>query len=100
MAEPQKPNQDLEEYAGGWITEKKGTGVPAFLKLTYVVVTLSVLAYFIFYMNGEVNNDTRGALVQEFNRTTGTANPFMFFVIALVAIYAVITVIFALKKAH
>ncbi len=100
MVDPKKPEVEIEEIAGGWITEKRGTGVPAFLKLTYVVVTVAILGYLYIYMNGEVNNDTRGALVQEFNRATGTANPFMFFVIALVVIYAVITILFAIKKAH
>ncbi len=100
MADQKKPEVEIEEIAGGWITEKKGTGVPAFLKLTYVVVTVAIIGYLYIYMNGEVNNETRGVLVQEFNRSTGTANPFMFFVIALVAIYAVITILFAVKKAH
>jgi hypothetical protein len=29
-----KPTEELEDYAGGWITERKGTGIPAFFKLT------------------------------------------------------------------
>ena len=99
MAE-QKPPEELNDYAGGWITERKGTGVPAFLKLTYVVVAIGVISYLFIYMNGEVNNDTRGALVRQFDAMTSTANGFMYFVIALVMVFAIITVVFATRKAH
>jgi ABC-type glucose/galactose transport system permease subunit len=96
-----KPTEELEDYAGGWITERKGTGIPAFLKLTYIVVTLGVLVYFVLYINGDTSSDTpRAALVRQFDSFTTPANGFMYFVIALVAIYAIITVLFAFRKAH
>jgi len=51
------------------------------------------------YMNGEVDNETRGPLVQAFNRVTGTADGFMYFVVALAVIYAVILILFTFGKA-
>ena len=29
---------ELKEYAGGWITERKGTDIPGFLKLAFPVI--------------------------------------------------------------
>ena len=95
-----KPTEELEDYAGGWITERKGTDIPAFLKFCYVVIVAGVISYFFIYMNGEVNHETRGALVRQFDSFTTPANGFMYFVVALIAIYAIITVLFAFRKAH
>lgn len=36
MAETQT-QQEIKEYADGWITERKGTDVPAFLKLAFIL---------------------------------------------------------------
>ena len=91
---------DLKQYADGWITERKGTDVPPFLKMTFVVVALGAIAYAIAYMNGEVQHETRGALVREFNRSTGTADAFMWLVVALAAVFAVILFAFAFRKPH
>ena len=91
---------DVKEYAGGWITERKGTDAPVFLKITYVVVALGCLAYALVYMNGEVGHATRGALVQQFNQATGTANGFMYFVAALAAVFALALWKFAFSKPH
>ena len=95
-----KPTEEVEDYAGGWITERKGTDIPAFLKFCYVVIAAGVISYFFIYMNGEVNSDSRGALVRQFDAMTSTANGFMYFVVALIVIYAIITILFALRKAH
>lgn len=98
---PEKESQrDIHEYADGWITERKGTGVPTFLKFAYIVILLAVIGYFFLYMNGEVNHSDRGALVRQFNRVTQSSPAFMYGVIALVAIYAVIVVVFAFKAVH
>ena len=51
-------------------------------------------------MNGEINHSTRGALVQQFNAVTGTAYGFMYFVAAMIAIFAIVTVKFAFSKSH
>ena len=94
--EPEK--QDLHEYAGGWITERKGSKTPGFLKLAYPIIIVAVIAYTIIYMNGEIHNESRGALVRSFNAVTGTADSFMYIVVGLIAIFAVILIAFTLGK--
>ena len=96
-----KSNEELNDYAGGWITERKGTGVPTFLKFSYVVIAVGVIAYFLLYINGDVSGDTpRAALVRQFDSMTTPANGFMYFVVALVVVFAVVTVVFASRKTH
>ncbi len=91
-------NKELKEYADGWITEREGTDAPVFLKAAFAIIPLGALIYFLVYMNGETFHSDRGPLVQAFNKVTGTANGFMYFVAALIVIYAIILVIFAFKK--
>lgn len=91
-------NEELKDYADGWITERKGTDAPAFLKAAFCIIPLGALTYFFVYMNGETFHSDRGPLVAAFNRATGTANGFMYFVGALILIYALILIAFALKK--
>jgi hypothetical protein len=93
-----KENDEIKEYAGGWMTERKGTDAPMFLKVAFAIISLSCLAYLIVYMNGETGHADRGILVQAFNKVTGTADGFMYFVGALIAIYIVVLVVFAFKK--
>lgn len=62
---------ELHELAGGWITERKGTPVPGFLKLTYVGFCAFGLVYLVLYAAGEVGHATRGPLVQQLNALTG-----------------------------
>ena len=59
---------------------------------------LGAVAYFFVYMNGETKNADRGPLVEGFNKVTGTADGFMYFVVALIVIYAAILVAFAFRK--
>ena len=96
----QEPETEIQEYADGWISERKGTGVPAFLKFAYIVIIAGVLGYFFIYMYGEVDHSTRGALVRQFNQVTQSSPALMYAVIAMVAIYAVIVVAFAFKAVH
>ena len=91
---------DLHEYAGGWMTERKGTDAPPFLKLTYIVVAVGCIAYAWLFMNGEVNHDTRGALVRQFNETTGHADGFMYVVVAIAVVFALVLWKFAFSKPH
>ncbi len=93
-----KEKDDLKEYAGGWMTERKGTDAPPLLKAAFVVISLGALTYLIVYMNGETGHADRGVLVQAFNKITGTADGFMYFVAALIAIYAITLIVFAFKK--
>jgi len=96
----QKASDEIKSYADGWMTEKKNTEIPAFLKLTYIVVALGCAIYLVIYMNGEIHNSTRGVLVQQFNKVTGTANGFMYLVVAMIVVFALITVKFAFSKFH
>lgn len=95
-----KPENEFQQYADGWITERKNTGVPTFLKFAYIVIIAGVLGYFFFYMNGEVNNADRGVLVRQFNQATQSSPALMYAVIAMVAVFAVIVVTFAFKAVH
>jgi hypothetical protein len=94
MAES-KSEVQLKEYAGGWITEKKGTEVPGFLRLAAIVVTGGAFLYLLWFMNGEVNHPDRGRLVQQFNSVTHSSSAFMYVVAALIAVYLAIVVRFA-----
>ena len=98
--EQKKTANDIKSYADGWMTEKKNTEIPAFLKFAYIVVAGGCLIYFLIFMNGEITHSTRGALVQQFNKVTGTANGFMYLVAALIVIFAILTVKFAFSKFH
>ena len=62
MSEESK--SELKEYAGGWITERKETGIPTFLKLAFPVISIAMIVYLFVYMNGEVNHPDRGPFVQ------------------------------------
>jgi SNF family Na+-dependent transporter len=95
-----KADAEIQEYADGWITERKGTGVPAFLKFAYIVIIAGVIGYFFLYMNGEVNHSDRGALVRQFNQATQSSPALMYAVIAMVVVYALIVVAFAFKAVH
>lgn len=65
-------DKDIHELAGGWITERKRTPIPAFLKLSYVGFCLFGLVYLYRYWTGEVAHDTRGPLVQVQNQVMET----------------------------
>src|ERR1700744_1317337 len=91
-------NSGLKEYADGWITERKGTDIPGFLKIAYPVIGVAVLIYIVIYLNGEVTHSTRGTLVQQLNEVTGTANAFMFIVGAMIVMYLGILLAYLFKK--
>jgi hypothetical protein len=65
-----KDDFPVHELAGGWITERKGTPVPGFLKLAYVFFCLFGLGYLFLWFQGETGHATRGALVETFNLTS------------------------------
>jgi hypothetical protein len=80
--------EDLHEIAGGWITERKNTPVPGFLKLSYVGFCLFGLVYLVSYWSGETGHATRGPLVEEANRIMQTpGGAFMGFLLAVLAVY-------------
>lgn len=88
----------VKEYAEGWISERKGTDVPTFLRVVYIALGAFCVAYFILDRNGEVGHATRGALVKQFNLSTGTADAFMYMVAAILALTIVAIVTFAFRK--
>lgn len=94
----EQDNGEVKEYADGWITERKGTDVPVFLKAAFVVIALGALAYLLVYMNGETTHADRGVLVQEFNRATQHSDIFMYGVEAIGVVYAIILIAFAFRK--
>ena len=61
--QPQTPR--VKELAGGWITERVGTEIPLFLKLTYIGFCLFGISYLFLYKDGEVGQASRGPLVKE-----------------------------------
>jgi len=94
----QKPA--VHEIAGGWITEKPDTEVPVFLRVCYVLIASSAVAYLILYMYGETGHAERGPLVKQFNLSTFTSEPFMYMVAALVAVFFIGVSVLAAKKGH
>jgi hypothetical protein len=93
-----RKDEDLKEYAGGWMTERKNTDAPMFLKVAFAVIGLFCVSYLIIYMNGEVNNPERGHLVRQFNDATQGSNTFMYIIAALGLIYVALVVSFAIRE--
>ena len=90
----------VKEYADGWITEQAGTEIPGFLKLAYIVIAGGCLAYFLIYMNGEVNHSERGHLVRAMNAATEASAGLMYAIAAMIVIFGVIVVAFSFGKSH
>ncbi|MEK7833224.1 MAG: hypothetical protein AAB401_19195 [Acidobacteriota bacterium] len=100
MSESNKPKEELKEYAEGWITERKGTEVPMFLKIAYIFIIGGCLTYLIVFMNGEVNHSERGVLVQAFNAATQSSSALMYAVAAIGVVYFIIVISFVFRKFH
>jgi hypothetical protein len=90
----------VKEYADGWITEQAGTEIPGFLKLAYIVIAGGALAYFLIYMNGEVNHSERGHLVRAMNAATEASAGLMYAIAAMIVIFGVVVVAFSFGKPH
>ena|SRR3954449_8952566 len=90
----------VKEYADGWITEQAGTEIPGFLKLAYIVIAGGCLAYFLIYMNGEVNHSERGHLVRAMNAATEASAGLMYAIAAMIVIFGVVVVAFSFGKPH
>jgi hypothetical protein len=95
-----KNKPELKEYAGGWITERKGTEVPGFLKIAFPIIGLACTAYFILYINGDVNNGERGHLVRLMDEATTSANGLMYLVAGLALIFVIVVAVFAFSRSH
>jgi len=94
--EPTKPK--LKEYADGWITEREGTEIPAFLKFSYIVIAGGAVAYFLMFMNGETEHPERGPLVRALNAATQASAGLMYAIAGLIVIFGVIVVAFSFRK--
>ena len=94
----ENPKPELKEYAGGWITERKGTSIPPFLKIASPVIALAAIIYLFININGEVTHAERGPLVQQLNAVTGSSNIFMYVVAGLIAVYLIFLATFLFKK--
>jgi hypothetical protein len=97
VSEQHKEPEDLKSYADGWMTERKNTDVPGFLKLAIPVIALCATAYIVLQMYGDIHHATRGPLVEQFNKVS-KASPGMTYVTAALALgYAVIVAAFTLR---
>ena len=92
--------KELKDYAGGWITERKGTDVPGFLKLAFPVIGLGCVAYLFLQIFGDTGHATRGSLVQQFNKVSQTSPTLSYVVGVLALIYVLIVVAFAIRSFH
>lgn len=97
---PEKASPELKSYADGWMTERKGTDAPGFLKLAFPVIGLGSVAYLILQLYGETGHATRGPLVQQFNAATKTSPALMYIVALLALAFVVIVVLFTLRAFH
>lgn len=91
---------DVKDYADGWITERKNTNVPTFLKVSYIVISTCCIAYLIVFMYGEVNHSERGPLVKEFIQTSQTSPALMYGIAILATLFFIAMIAFAFGKTH
>ena len=91
---------EIKEYAGGWITERKHTDVPGFLKYAYIVIVLGCVGYCIRYMNGVLDGSDRGRLVEQINQATQHSNGLMYLVALLALLCGITVIVFAFRKLH
>ena len=92
--------EDLKDYADGWMTERKGTDAPGFLKLAFPVIGFGCTAYLVLQMYGDVNHATRGSLVKQFNAATLTSPGLMYAIAAMAFVYVAALAYFAFSKPH
>lgn len=93
-----KEHNEIKEYAEGWITERKGTDVPVFLKFAFVVIAGGCLTYFLMFMNGETGHAERGPLVTLFNQVSQHSTGLMYAIAAIGFVYAIVLVLFVFRK--
>ncbi len=92
-------DEKVHELAGGWITERVGTPIPFFLKLSYIGFCLFGLYYLFTYWKGEVSHSTRGPFVEEFNAAAQVAGGAWLAVIAVsLGLFVVGLLAYAFRK--
>ena len=87
--------EDLKSYAGGWMTEKKGTDSDVPEILTSYCLRLPRIS--LAFINGEVNHSTRGRAGPPVGCRHRNRQRIYVFCAALIAIFAIITVKFAFR---
>lgn len=92
------PKEELKDYAGGWIMERKGKDVPFFLKLAFPVIGLGCTAYIVLQMMGDVDHATRGAFVRQFNKVSQTSPDLQYAVAGLALVYVIIMAVFTFRS--
>lgn len=97
MANKETP-VEVSDYAGGWITERKNTSIPTFLKATYVAFALGTVSYLVIYMYGETSHSDRGPLVKQFNSATQTSESLMYMVAGMAALFFALLIAFAWRE--
>jgi Na+/H+ antiporter NhaC len=97
MSGSQNETEELKSYADGWMTERKGTDVPGFLKLAFPVIGLGCVAYLVLQMSGDIHNADRGKFVQQFNKVSHDAPAMSYLVAALALVYVITVVAFAVR---
>ncbi|MFM8394846.1 MAG: hypothetical protein ACKOB4_13070 [Acidobacteriota bacterium] len=93
-----RTDHGIKEYAEGWISERKGTDVPVFLKFAYLIIAGGAITYFLRFMFGEVDHETRGRLVRALNEATQSSRGLMYAIVGMIIIYAIILAVFAFRK--
>ena len=93
----QDGKEELKEYADGWLTERKGTDLPVFLKVVFPLVGLGCVAYIIAQMSGDLGHATRGPLVAQFLKVSQTSPAFQYVVAALALAFVIITAVFGFR---
>jgi hypothetical protein len=91
-------NTKIKDYAGGWITEREGTVIPPFLKLSFIVIAAGCAAYFLLFMNGETTHPDRGVLVQSLNAATQASAGLMYAIAGMIVVFGVVVVAFSFGK--
>lgn len=94
-------NNEIQEIAGGWITERKHTQVPMFLRFAYIVIGASTVSYLVLQMYGDVSHPDRGSLVEQFNKVSETSPGLMYGIAGLTALFFLAVIVFAFgEKEH
>ena len=100
MSTPMTPETKIKEYADGWITEREGMPIPGFLKLAFIVISGGALGYILLFINGDVNNPDRGALVRAMDAATEFSATLMYVIAAMIVVFGVTVVAFSLRRPH
>lgn len=97
---PESENEGpVKEMAGGWITERTGTRIPLFLKLTYLGFGLFGFAYLFLNRAGEIGHATRGPLVRQANEVMGNPPTAWIALLAtLIAAFVALLLWFAFRR--